>query len=99
VANRPLFTNLVRGLPSTVPFVGPEAIEPSAANFVAFDLGTRDRAQAVMQALAERGVFVRTPGTPPLDRLVRVTVAPEPQRADFAEVFAEATEKAAAGYF
>jgi len=67
---------------------------PSATNFVALDLGTRDRARAVMRALAERDVFARMPGTPPLDRLVRVTVAPAPHRAAFAEVFAEVIEGA-----
>lgn len=67
---------------------------PSATNFVAFDLGTRDRAHAVMRALAERDVFARLPGAPPLDRLVRVTVAPAPHRAAFAEIFAAVIEEA-----
>ncbi len=59
---------------------------PSMANFVAFDLGTRERAQAVLQGLAARGVFARTGSATPLDRLVRVTVAPAAQRAAFADV-------------
>jgi histidinol-phosphate aminotransferase len=37
-------------------------------------------------ALAERGVFIRMPGAPPLDRCVRVTVGRPEERADFAEI-------------
>ncbi len=40
--------------------------------------------------LEERGVFVRRPGVPPLDRFVRVSVGTPEDRADFAEAFAEA---------
>ena len=47
---------------------------PSETNFVCFDLGTRERAAAVMAALMERGVFVRKPGARPLDRCIRLTV-------------------------
>jgi len=61
---------------------------PSWTNFVAFDLATTARVRRVMDALANRDVFVRT-GAPPLDRLVRVTVGTEPERAAFAKVFRE----------
>jgi histidinol-phosphate aminotransferase len=61
---------------------------PSATNFVTIDLGSRDRAVAVLQALAQHGVFVRMPGARPLDRCIRVTVGTPPQRAVFAQIFA-----------
>lgn len=62
---------------------------PSTTNFVAIDMGGRDRATAALQALARRGVFVRMPGAPPLYRCIRVTVGTAPQRAAFARIFAE----------
>ena len=62
---------------------------PSATNFVAIDVGNRDRAAALLRALAQRGVFVRMPGAPPLDRCIRVTVGTPPQRAAFARIFEE----------
>ena len=49
----------------------------SAANFVCFDLGTRQRAEAVLAALLARGVFVRKPAEPPLDSCIRLTVGTE----------------------
>lgn len=58
---------------------------PSATNFVAFDTGSPTRARALMEALAARDVFVRMPGAPPLDRLLRVTVGTPAERAAFAE--------------
>ena len=60
---------------------------PSQTNFVAFDFGTGERAEAVMNALIERGVFLRNPAAPGLDRLVRVTVGMPGDRAVFAELF------------
>src|SRR5690348_16384992 len=62
---------------------------PSATNFVAFDVGEPARARALLAALAERDVFVRMPGAPPLDRLVRVTVGTPEQRAQFAAILDE----------
>ena len=53
---------------------------PSATNFVCFDLGTRRRAEAAMAALIERGVFVRKPPAPPLDRCIRLSVGTEAER-------------------
>jgi histidinol-phosphate aminotransferase len=48
---------------------------PSATNFVAIDCG-RDGvfAKAVLDALIERGIFVRKPMAPGLDRCIRVSV-------------------------
>ena len=65
---------------------------PSATNFTAFDLGSGERARAVLTRLRDRhGVFVRT-GTGPLDRLLRITIGPEADRAVLAEALAEAVE-------
>jgi histidinol-phosphate aminotransferase len=62
---------------------------PSAANFVAIDVGEAARARALLMDLQENGVFVRMPGAPPLDRCIRVTVAPAAQRAAFATILRE----------
>lgn len=58
---------------------------PSATNFVSFDCETAERAQKILDALIERGVFVRKPVVPPIDRLVRVTVGSPEERALFSE--------------
>jgi histidinol-phosphate aminotransferase len=62
---------------------------PSATNFVAFDVGGADRARALLTDLQRRGVFVRMPGAPPLDRCIRVTVAPAADRAEFGDILRE----------
>ena len=62
---------------------------PSQTNFVAFDFGTGERAVTVMNTLVERGVFLRKPAVPGLDRLVRVTVGTPGDRAVFSEMFRE----------
>ena len=54
---------------------------PSATNFVAIDVGGRDRARALLLELEARGVFVRMPGVAPLDRCIRITVGTAPERA------------------
>ncbi len=59
---------------------------PSATNFVSIDAGSPDRARALLDALAEQGVFVRMPGASPLNRCIRVTVGTAAQRAMFAEI-------------
>lgn len=59
---------------------------PSATNFVTIDAGSPARARALLTALAERDVFIRMPGAPPLDRCIRVTVGTPPERAAFAAV-------------
>jgi histidinol-phosphate aminotransferase len=62
----------------------------SHANFVLIDAGARERAERLLTALLERGVFVRKPGAAPLDRCIRVTVGTAAQRARFAAIFGEA---------
>ena len=62
---------------------------PSTTNFVCFDLGSRARAEAMVEAFLQNGIFIRKPGAPPLDGCIRVTVGAPAQRAAFAEVFAE----------
>jgi histidinol-phosphate aminotransferase len=62
---------------------------PSATNFVAIDVGSAERARSLLAALQQRGVFVRMPGAAPLDRCIRVTVAPAEDRAEFARIFRE----------
>lgn len=65
---------------------------PSATNFVAIDVGSGERARALVQELALNGVFIRMPGAPVLDRCIRVTVGTQEQRAIFAERFKAALE-------
>ncbi|WP_152045406.1 pyridoxal phosphate-dependent aminotransferase [Aureimonas psammosilenae] len=59
---------------------------PSATNFVAMDCG-RDGAfaKAVLDGVIRRGVFIRKPAVPPLDRLIRVTVGRDEDLALFAD--------------
>jgi histidinol-phosphate aminotransferase len=64
----------------------------SSANFVNFDLGSRERAEALVVALLARAVFVRKPGAPPLDRFVRITVGTAGERARFAAALAGALD-------
>ncbi|MCB1381748.1 MAG: pyridoxal phosphate-dependent aminotransferase [Notoacmeibacter sp.] len=63
---------------------------PSATNFVAIDCG-RDGAFAlsVMNGLVERGIFVRKPAAPGLDRCIRVSCGPD----DALDAFAEKLEE------
>lgn len=62
---------------------------PSATNFVTIDTGGPEGARTTVTALAGRGVFIRMPGAPPLDRCIRVTVGTPEQRAAFAAIFRE----------
>lgn len=64
---------------------GLSALE-STANFVAIDCG-RDGAyaKAVLNGLAEQGVFVRMPGVPPQNRCIRVSTGPDAALEIFAE--------------
>ncbi len=62
---------------------------PSATNFALFDFATAERAGAVLAALVERGVFVRKPQVPTLDRCVRVSVGNSEERRRFGEVLRE----------
>lgn len=66
----------------------------SATNFVCYDVGGPDRARKIVDALLSRGVFIRMPGAPPLDRCIRVTVGTPGERAQFAELFSEVIKRA-----
>jgi histidinol-phosphate aminotransferase len=63
---------------------------PSFANFVCIDLGTRERAEAMVATLMKSAAFVRKPGAAPIDRCIRVTVGDANERALFATRFSEA---------
>ncbi|MGH7715428.1 MAG: aminotransferase class I/II-fold pyridoxal phosphate-dependent enzyme, partial [Vulcanimicrobiaceae bacterium] len=62
----------------------------SLTNFVCIEIGTKDEANAFLEELLRRGVFLRKPGAPPLDGYVRVTVGTADERRRFAEIFAAA---------
>ncbi|RDW14286.1 pyridoxal phosphate-dependent aminotransferase [Paracoccus thiocyanatus] len=59
---------------------------PSATNFVAIDCG-RDGAfaGALLEGLAQHGIFVRMPGVAPLDRCIRVSCGPGAELDAFAQ--------------
>jgi histidinol-phosphate aminotransferase len=63
---------------------------PSQTNFVCFDLGSRERAEAMVEALLRRGIFIRKPAAAPLDGHIRVTVGTERERNLFADAFEKA---------
>ena len=65
---------------------------PSQTNFVCFEIGTRQAAEAMMHGLLERGVFVRKPGEPPINGFIRVTVGTPDERLVFYEQFAAALD-------
>jgi len=65
---------------------------PSQTNFACFEIGTRPQAEAMMQGLLERGVFVRKPGEPPINGFIRVTVGTAEERAVFYEQFSAALD-------
>ena len=65
---------------------------PSQTNFVCFEIGTRQAAEAMMHGLLERGVFVRKPGEPPINGYIRVTVGTPEERMLFYEQFAAALD-------
>jgi len=69
---------------------------PSATNFVAIDCG-RDGAfaGAVLTGLAERGIFIRKPMTPGLDRCIRVSVGLDADLDLFEAMLPEAVQQAA----
>jgi len=70
---------------------------PSATNFVAVDCGGDAAfAQAVLQGLIERDVFVRKPAAPVLDRCIRVSVGPQPDMDLLAEMLPQALAAARA---
>jgi len=61
---------------------------PSHTNFVALDVGSEERSQAMVRLLHEAGVFVRRPGVPRLGRHVRISVGTRAERALLSERFA-----------
>ena len=63
---------------------------PSAANFVAIDVGGRERARALLAELERRRVFVRMPGVAPLDRCIRISVGTAAERGRLAAQLAAA---------
>ena len=65
---------------------------PSTTNFVLFDVGTAQRAKALVQALLRRGIHIRKPPAPPLDRYVRITVGAEGERALLAQALRDILE-------
>lgn len=56
----------------------------SSTNFVCIDFQTSEQATHVMNTLLARGVFIRKPGSPPLDRYIRVSVGTAAERQEFA---------------
>jgi len=65
----------------------------SRANFVCIDLGSSERAVRVMGELLRRGVWIRKPGAPPLDRCVRVSAGTPAMRLAFETAFRAALEQ------
>lgn len=71
---------------------------PSATNFVAIDCGgDGDFARRVLAELTNLGIFVRMPGTAPMDRCIRVSCGPKPELAAFAQALPQALAKARQG--
>ncbi len=62
--------------------------EPSFTNFVALDVGSTERGQALLERLAEHGVFMRMPGVAPLNRCVRVGLSQPKEMAEVCETIA-----------
>nr|WP_078710239.1 pyridoxal phosphate-dependent aminotransferase [Consotaella salsifontis] len=67
----------------------------SGTNFVAIDCGGDGaHARRILEGVLRRGVFIRMPGTAPLDRLIRVTVGRDSELDLFAEALSGALEEA-----
>ena len=62
---------------------------PSATNFVAIDMKTKERAHSTVKKLFELGVFIRTPSADSLNRFIRVTVGTPRERLEFSRIFRE----------
>jgi histidinol-phosphate aminotransferase len=58
---------------------------PSHTNFVCIDMGDARHATSVMRELLLRGVWVRKPGSAPLDRYIRVSAGTASMRTAFAD--------------
>lgn len=59
----------------------------SSTNFVAVDIGSSDKANALLQTLEQAGIFLRKPMVSPQDRFLRIGVGTEQEHAVFAEEF------------
>jgi histidinol-phosphate aminotransferase len=75
--------------------LGTPVIE-SFTNFVCMDMRDATRAVQVMNALLERGVWIRKPGLAPLDRFIRVSVGTRPMREAFARALRDVLTEVAA---
>ncbi len=67
---------------------------PSGTNFVNFDLGFKERADAFLDALIQHRVFVRKATQPPLNRTVRISVGHPDERLVLSEVLGLAIDDA-----
>ncbi|ODT69053.1 MAG: histidinol-phosphate aminotransferase [Pelagibacterium sp. SCN 63-23] len=68
---------------------------PSATNFVTVDCGADGAyAEAVLAALARRGIFIRKPMAPRLDRCIRISAAPAAELDILAEALPAALREA-----
>lgn len=65
---------------------------PSHTNFVCFEIGTRAQAEAMVEALLARGVFVRKPGQTPIDGYIRITIGRPEERIALADAFVDALD-------
>lgn len=68
----------------------------SRTNFVCIDAGSAQRANRIVKELLARGVWIRKPGAPPLDRYVRVSAGTPPMRRAFADALREIVASEAA---
>ncbi|HEY1428840.1 MAG TPA: aminotransferase class I/II-fold pyridoxal phosphate-dependent enzyme [Candidatus Tumulicola sp.] len=66
----------------------------SRTNFVCIDFETAHEATAIVGRLLERGVWIRKPGLPPLDRYIRVSAGTQPMRRAFADALNEVLQRA-----
>jgi histidinol-phosphate aminotransferase len=78
-----------RNLESAVQQLAMRAL-PSATNFIAIDVGSHERAQALLNELALRGVFIRMPWAEPLNRCIRVTIGLREEQERFLEILSQA---------
>ncbi len=62
---------------------------PSHTNFLTVDVGSKSRAESILEALLQQGVFIRKPGLPPLDSCIRITIGRPEQRARFAQILTD----------
>jgi histidinol-phosphate aminotransferase len=61
----------------------------SSSNFVAVDLGTSERAGAILKSLNNAGIFIRMPGVAPLNQFIRVGVGTAHEHELFTSKFTE----------